>query len=158
MEVVHLDKFFFPVADMPTYYSDYLGKDQPNYNSPDAMDFASMVEYCAKVTDYDIVILEGHFALYKQEMRDLMDIKCFIEIDEEEMLERRTVRNLRNNYGGDEANIRHYNRECVLPMYRKHILPTRNYADIIIPNSKNEMTKRDVIIECLCEELFVAGR
>ena len=153
VNIVHLDTFFLPVDEMPKYFSKYLGKEQPNFNRPDSINFPSMIEFCRNLDDFDLHILEGHFALYKSEMRELMDLKCFITIDIQEMLERRTIRNLKANYGGDEENIHHYNQECILPMYKKYILPCRDYADILIPNSSNQLGERDLIIETLCTSI-----
>lgn len=153
VNIVHLDQFFFPVAEMPRYFSPYLGKDQPNFNQPEAIDFQRMLAFCRALEGFDLQILEGHFALYSRKMRELMDVKCFITIDLDEMLERRTLRNLKNRYGGSEAHIRHYNAECVVPMYREHILPCLEYADILIPNSSTDIVARDRVIEVLCASI-----
>jgi len=153
VNIVHLDQFFFPVAEMPPYFSSYLGKDQPNFNHPEAIDFQRMLTFCHALEGFDLQILEGHFALYSRKMRELMDIKCFITINLEEMLARRTIRNLKDHYGGNEANIRYYNMECVAPMYREHILPCQDYADILIPNSSTDTVARDLVIEVLCASI-----
>jgi uridine kinase len=91
-------------------------------------------------------------------MRDLMDIKCFITIAVQEMLERRTVRNLAANYGGDRDNILNYNKECVLPMYNEYILPTKQYADVLIPNSSTDTRERDTNVELLCLAILQSVR
>jgi len=155
---VGLDRFFIPVDEMPKYYSHYLGQEQPNFNRPEALDFASMIDFCRNISGFDLVILEGHFALYRQEMRDLMDIKCYVTIDVQEMLERRTVRNLAANYGGDRDNILNYNKECVLPMYYEYILPTKQYADLLIPNSSGDTRERDAHVESLCLAILQSVR
>lgn len=149
-----LDRFFVPVDEIPKYYSHYLGKEQPNFNRPESLDFVGMIEFCRGLSGFDLVILEGHFALYRQGMRDLMDIKCFITIDIEEMLHRRTVRNVAENYGGGKENILNYNRECVLPMYDEYILPTKAFADVLIPNSSADTCERDGILESLCQRIL----
>jgi uridine kinase len=141
------------MAEMPPYFSKYLGKDQPNFNHPEAIDFQRMLAFCRALDGNDLQILEGHFALYSGKLRELMDIKCFITIDLDEMLERRTIRNLKNHYGGNEANIRHYNMECVVPMYKEYILPCQDYADILIPNSSTDTAARDLVIEVLCASI-----
>jgi uridine kinase len=153
VNIVPLDQFFFPVAQMPRYFSPSLGKDQPNFNQPEAIDFQRMLAFCRTLAGFDLQILEGHFALYSSKMRALMDVKCFVTIDLDEMLERRTLRNLKNHYGGHEAHIRHYNMECVVPMYREHILPCQDYADILIPNSSTDRVARDQVIEVLCASI-----
>ena len=94
IEQLCLDRFFLPVEKFPAYYSDYLGKEQPNFNHPEAMDFKGMIKYCRSISGFDLVFLEGHFALYRQEVRDLMDLKCFVSIETKQMLDRRIARNL----------------------------------------------------------------
>lgn len=153
VNIVHLDQFFYPVDEMPKYFSKYLGKSQPNFNRPEAINFQSMVAFCSTLPKFDLHIFDGHFALYNPLMRALMDVKCFITIDIHEMLDRRTIRNLKNSYGGDEANIRNYNMECVVPMYQQYILPCKEHADVIIPNSSVDIAERDQIIEMLCTSI-----
>ena len=113
-----------------------------------------MVDFCSRFADAEVVIFEGHFALFFPAMRELMDIKCYVESGGEEMMERRTRRNLAAGYGGDEATIRHYNRECVLPRFLEFIEPTKVYADIVIPNHASRMADRDRILGQLCERIF----
>ena len=84
-----------------------------------------------------------------------MDVKCFVDIDLSEMLERRTRRNLVAGYGGSAENIWHYNRECVGPEYIRYLLPTRAYADIVIPNQRGMEAERDAILQTLCEAILV---
>jgi uridine kinase len=83
-----------------------------------------------------------------------MDVKCFVDIDLNEMLERRMRRNLAEGYGGGEEVIRHYNQECVGPEYIKYLLPTREYADIVIPNQRVLAAERDAILTALCEAIL----
>ena len=153
IECLCLDQFFYPETEIPTYYSNYLKKEQPNFNRPDAMNFIKMVNHCREITGYDLVILEGHFALHQKEMRDLMDIKCFVDVEIQEILSRRTIRNLSINYGGDKETIENYNKECVEPTYKKYILPTKSYADILITNPTDVLPDENIVINLICEEI-----
>jgi uridine kinase len=150
VELVRLDHFFKEEDEMPRYWSDYHQSERPHYNHPDSLKVDKMVAYCEKISGFDVVLLDGHFCLYYPGMRALMDVKCFIDIDLQEMLERRTRRNLAAGYGGGPEVIRHYNRECVGPEYLRYLLPTRAYADIVIPNHSGRTTERDVILQGLC--------
>jgi uridine kinase len=153
VNIVHLDQFFIPVDEMPKYFSKYHGNYQPNFNRPEAINFQSMIAFCNVLENADLHILDGHFALYDPQMRELMDVKCFVSIDIDEMLKRRTIRNLKNSYGGSETNIRHYNKECVVPMYEEYILPCQEYADILISNSNTDIAERNLVIEALCASI-----
>jgi uridine kinase len=155
VERVALDRFFKPEDEMPTYWSDYHGCARPHYNHPDSLKVGEMVAFCQQITGYDVVLLDGHFCLYYPAMRRLMDVKCFVNIDLGEMLERRTARNLAEGYGGGAEVIWHYNQECVGPEYIKYLLPTREYADIVIPNQDGRAAERDAILRTLCEAILV---
>jgi uridine kinase len=154
VEVIGLDRFFKPIADMPAYWSSYHGTNRPDFNRPDSLMADEMISFCRSVSGRGVALLEGHFALYYPELRQLMDVKCFVEAGIEEMLKRRTERNLANNYGGGAEEIFHYNRECVAPAYQRHILPTRAYADIVIPNDPASGAERDAIIDALCARIL----
>ena len=154
VERIALDRFFKPEEKLPRYWSDYHQAEQPHYNHPDSLKVDEMVSFCEKISGFNVVLLDGHFTLYYPAMRRLMDVKCFVDIDLQEMLERRTQRNLAVGYGGSAENIWHYNRECVAPEYIRHILPTRAYADIVIPNHRAMATEREAILRAMCEAIL----
>jgi uridine kinase len=161
VDVIPLDRFFKPVEQLPKYYSRHHQGDQPDFNTPDSLMVDRMVAHCRAVATPGIVIFDGHFALYYPEMRELMDIKCFVAVDLDEMLERRTARNLAAGYGGDRENILAYNRECVAPRHEQFIQPTQAYAELVIPNNRADAPERDALIGVLCRgiraRLAVAG-
>ena len=151
--IIALDRFFKPTDQLPTYDSLYHGDRRPDFNRPDSLRVDEMIAFCRGVDGADVVIFDSHFGLYYPEIRALMDIKCFVAVDPAEMLDRRTRRNLAIGYGGDRETILNYNRECVLPRYEEFILPTRNYADIVIPNGSAETAERDRWIGALCHRI-----
>jgi uridine kinase len=150
VEIFALDHFFKPEEDMPKYWSNYHGCARPHYNHPDSLKVDEMVAFCQQISGFDVALLDGHFCLYYPAMRQLMDVKCFVDVEVEEMLERRLRRNLAEGYGGGEEVIRHYNRECVGPEYIKYLLPTREFADIVIPNQGKKAAEQDAILRELC--------
>ena len=155
VEIFALDRFFKPADEMPKYWSDYHGCARPHYNHPDSLKVDEMVAFCQQISGYDVALLDGHFCLYYPAMRRLMDVKCFVDVDLDEMLERRTLRNLAEGYGGSAEVIWHYNRECVGPEYIRYLLPTRDYADIVIPNQGARIMERDAILQVLCETILL---
>lgn len=158
VEIIGLDRFFKPETELPRYWSAYHQQERPDFNRPDSLRVNDMLAFCASLSGFNVILFDGHFALYYPQMRELMDIKCFVEIDLAEMLERRTQRNLVAGYGGSAEEIWHYNRECVVPQYIRHLLPTRTYADIVIPNNRTSASEQDTIIHSICETvLAVAG-
>lgn len=152
-EVTTLDRFFKPADQLPKYYSAYLGSHQPDYNAPDSLKLAEMVAHCRQYPEAEVFILDGHFSLHYPELRELMDIRIFVAADLEEMLERRTARNLAAGYGGTREHILAYNRECVVPGYTGYIEPSRRFADLEIPNSQTDTAERDELIADLCAKI-----
>jgi uridine kinase len=143
---VHLmnqDSFFKPVAELPTYYSDFHQSPRPDFNRPDSFRVAEMVEACTAITGYDVLILEGILALYYAELRALMDICCYVDAPLEEMLIRRTQRNLAKGYGGPYEEIAYYNLECVTPQHRRYNWPTRRFANVVILNGLGDEVLKD---------------
>jgi len=150
VEIVNLDRFFKPEKLMPTYYSNHHQEFRPDFNTPDSLFVDDMLAFCRQEFTSDVVIFDGHFALYYPELRDLMAIKLFIDIDLDEMLNRRTSRNLSIGYGGDQETILAYNLECVVPRHTQYIFPTKQYADFIISNRGIDADLRDRQISIIC--------
>jgi uridine kinase len=153
VEIINLDRFFKPEHKLPKYFSEFHGDYRPDFNAPDSLRVDDMVAYCQAVSSPNVAIFEGHFALYYPEMRALMDVKCYVDADETDMLNRRTRRNLAIGYGGGQETISAYNRECVVPRHREYILPTRRFADIVVPNGISTAFERCEVVTSLCKSI-----
>ncbi len=81
-----------------------------------------------------IIILEGLFIYYLEEMRRLIDLKLFVEADEHIRLERRLRRDYEERGYSYESIFSDY-RKFVAPMYLRYIAPLRFECDLIIPNN-----------------------
>ncbi len=78
-----------------------------------------------------IILLEGLFAFYWKEIRDLTRLKVFIELEAKTCLERRIERDTRDR-GRTVKTILSQFHSRVLPMYDRYIAPTRRYADLVV--------------------------
>ena len=154
--LLNQDQFFKPVAQLPTFYSEYHRAPRPDFNRPDSFFTEEMFAAYANVTGCDVVIVEGILVLHYPELRRLWDIQCYVLISLEEMLYRRTERNLARGYGGPFAEIAHYNTECVTPQHHRYNLPQQRYADVIIPNDQHEESDRDSVLDWLSEQILNA--
>lgn len=83
----------------------------------------------------DLIILEGLFALYWQEIRRLMHTKVFVWLPEETGLARRLERDVRERGRTRKSVVRQFLR-TVKPMNEKYVLPTRAFADIIVDGNE----------------------
>ena len=86
-----------------------------------------------------IILLEGIFALYDQKIRDLMEIKIFVDTPSDVRILRRIKRDINKRKRTIESVIEQYNK-TVRPMFIRHVKPTKEYADLIIPyGGKNKI-------------------
>ena len=91
-----------------------------------------------------IIITEGILVLEDERVRDLANIKIFVESDDDIRFIRRMLRDTKERGRTIENVIEQY-LTTVKPMYYSFIKPTKRYADIIIPNDKSH----DVAVDCI---------
>jgi len=150
-----------------------------NYDHPDAFDhklFKQQMEQLANgqsadvpIYDYSqhnrskdetmsvshtntIFVLEGILIFDDRELRDLMDIKIFMDTPADISLIRRLQRDITERGRTVESVIQQY-KESVRPMYLRFIEPSKRYADIIVPNGGKNKIAVDVIRAKLKEML-----
>ena len=91
------------------------------------------------VGSHSIIIFEGILILNEPRLRDLMDIRVFIDTAPDICFIRRLTRDINERARSVESIITQYE-ETVRPMYFQFIEPSKRYADIIIPRGgKNEV-------------------
>jgi uridine kinase len=78
-----------------------------------------------------VILMEGIFALYWEEVRQRLDAKVFISLDSDACLSRRIKRDVRER-GRTPENVRSQFFRTVLPMYNRYVAPTRQYADLVL--------------------------
>lgn len=81
----------------------------------------------------DVIIVEGILALYDRKLRELMDLKIYVETGSDERLIRVIERDTAERGHPLEMLIAKY-RNVLKPMHDEFVEPTKQYADIIIPN------------------------
>lgn len=80
----------------------------------------------------EVLIVEGIMALYQKELRDLMDLKIFVDADPDDRLIRVIMRDIQERGRTAEMVMDRYTK-VLKPMHNEFIEPTKRYADIIIP-------------------------
>jgi len=100
-----------------------------------------------------VVIVEGILIFINKELRDLIDIKVFVHADSDERLIRRLKRDIKERGRDlDEVLLRY--QVTLKPMHQEFIEPTKNYADIIIPNDKYNTVAIDIVRTVINERLL----
>lgn len=92
----------------------------------------------------DVIILEGIFALENEGLRDLMDVKIYVDTDADLRILRRMSRDIKDRGRTMESVIDQY-LSVVRPMHIQFIEPTKKYADIIIPEGGSNKVAIDIM-------------
>ncbi|KAB1153311.1 MULTISPECIES: uridine kinase [Tenacibaculum] len=91
-----------------------------------------------------VVIIEGILIFNSKELRNLCDIKVFVHADADERLIRRVRRDIKER-GRDIDEVLSRYQSTLKPMHQQFIEPTKNYADIIIPNDRYNTVAIDIV-------------
>lgn len=141
-----------------------------NYDHPDALEtnlFADHLELLlsgrpAEIPVYDfvthtrrietvqvqpasVIVLEGILILADKRLRSLMDIKVFVDTDDDERFIRRMERDVRERGRSYESVVEQY-LSSVKPMHLEFVEPSKRHADIIIPEGGNNRVAIDLFV------------
>lgn len=86
-----------------------------------------------KIGQYAIIVLEGILLFSEKKLRDLMNIKIFVDTPLDVCFIRRLERDLQERHRTVDCIIEQYN-TTVRPMYIQFIEPSKRYADVIVPH------------------------
>lgn len=92
----------------------------------------------------DVLILEGLFVLEDENIRDLLDIKIFVDTDADVRFIRRLIRDV-NERGRSVDSIVSQYLNTVRPMHEQFIEPSKRYADVIIPEGGHNEVAIDLL-------------
>ena len=80
----------------------------------------------------DLIIVEGHLILWDAALRDLMDVKLFVDVEPHERVLRRLLRDVTQRGGDLEEAVAWYRRD-VIPNFSVYTEPCKAYADLVVP-------------------------
>ncbi len=100
-----------------------------------------------------VVIVDGILILAEPELRDLMDIKVFVETDPDLRFIRRLVRDTQERDRSVESVIRQY-QETVRPMHLEFVEPSRRHADVIVPFGRENRVAIGMLVARLRAQVF----
>lgn len=93
----------------------------------------------------DVIILEGILVLEDERLRNLMDIKLFVDTDGDLRIIRRLLRDINERGRTIDSVIEQY-LSVVRPMHNQFIEPTKRYADVIIPEGGQNEVAIDLMV------------
>ena len=180
-----LPPHYVTVIPQDSYYNDTSSMTEEerhaiNFDHPDAFDWKLMVKQinelragkaieqptysyliCNRLPEtihvepHPVIIIEGIMALLNKKLRDMMDLKVYVDADSDERLIRNIQRDVVERGRTVEMVINRY-LDVLKPMHEQFIEPTKKYADIIIPQGGEN--KKGICILCKYIESLVAGK
>ena len=164
VELISHDCYYKAHDDMP-----YEERAKLNYDHPSSFDTDRMIEdikalkrgetiyrpvydfsihnrvpETVKVEPKKVILIEGILIFENKELRDLMDIKIFVDADADERLMRRMIRDMKYRGRTIESIISQY-QTTVKPMHEEFVEPSKKYADIIIPRGGENQAAMDIL-------------
>ena len=98
-----------------------------------------------RITPEKVIIVEGILIFENKELRDLMDVKIFVDTDADVRLCRRIKRDVRDRGRSLESVIEQY-QTTVKPMHEQYVEPSKKFADIIVPEGGKNLVALDMIM------------
>ena len=159
-----------------SYYKRQLGKTyeeraQQNYDHPSAFDTDLLIEHLKALkrgesiqcpvysyTDHNrtdqtvevhpskVIIVEGILIFQNPALRDMLDIKLFVETDADERILRRVLRDVEERGRTLQSVVTQY-LTTVKPMHEQYVEPTRKYADIIVLEGGHNLVALEMIMQ-----------
>lgn len=101
-----------------------------------------------KINPSKIIIVEGILIFAVPEIRELFDVKIFVDTDADEMILRRIERDM-NERGRSFESVKNQYLTTVKPMFLEFCEPSKRYADVIIPRGGENKVAIDMVISNL---------
>ncbi|KAJ3008265.1 hypothetical protein HKX48_008669 [Thoreauomyces humboldtii] len=153
-----------------------------NFDHPNAVDF-QLLEECledilhgrpVKIPQYDfhnskrlpdpvhidrpdVVIFSGIFMLYKRRVRDALNLRVFVDVDSDVRLARQVVRDTEVRFEKKLEAVLHSYIKFVKPSFEDFILPSKKFADVIIPRGQDNVVAIDLLTQHIVDILDERG-
>jgi uridine kinase len=154
--LIQHDAYYLDQSDLPLEE-----RAKVNYDHPDSLETPLLVEHLkellagrsverptydftvhnrapetVRVEPYPVLIVEGILVLYESALRDLMDLKIYVDTDPDLRVVRRLGRDIQER-GRSFESVRDQYLATVRPMHLRFVEPSKRYADIVIPEGYN---------------------
>ena len=145
-------------------------RNQVNYDHPDALETELMVEHLRqlrsgeaidcpiydftvhnrsdetlRITPQKVIIVEGILIFADEALRDLMDIRIFVDTDADVRLCRRIKRDVNKRGRTLESVLTQY-QQTVKPMHERYVEPSKKFADLVVPEGGKNLVALDMIM------------
>lgn len=166
VSILYHDNYYKSHSDMP-----YEARTKLNYDHPDAFDTPRMIadlealrrgeaiqsptyDYTihdraretVEVRPTKVVVVEGILIFENRTLRDLMDIKIFVDTDADVRILRRIMRDVRQRGRSLDSVVEQY-LTTVKPMHEQFVEPSKRYADVIVPEGGENLVALMMLIQ-----------
>ncbi|AKF81409.1 uridine kinase [Myxococcus fulvus 124B02] len=168
MAFIDQDSYYRDLKDLPI-----ADRREVNFDHPDAFDTELLVNHLRElkagrpiqkpVYDFvtssrqprtmgvdpgDIILIEGILVLHMKEVRELMDVKIYVDADDDLRILRRLTRDIKDRGRDFDHVVSQYLRH-VRPMHMGFVEPSKHFADIIIPHGGNNEIAISMLVGAL---------
>ena len=162
--IIQQDSYYKDLSEIPKY-----DRDKRNFDHPEAWDWKVLKQNILDLLDekvveqpiYDftthtrseqtkiiaprkIIVLEGILILHDPDLRELMDVKVYVETPDDIRLIRRVKRDIKER-GRTVDSVFYQYQHSVRPMHLDFVEPTKQFADIIIPEGGMNLVAVDLL-------------
>lgn len=153
--VLHMDSYF--KKEPPMVIAPITRKEYVEHNSPDTLElphfYADFAQAAAEGSEFDLIIIEGLFALYLDEIRERANLKIFVDLESDERLVRRISKHMGWGQSFEQVTERYL--DTVRFRHNELIEPTRWHADLVI-NGNLDANKGTEIAACYLQNRLQA--
>jgi uridine kinase len=170
--LIYQDAYYKDLSNLP-----FEARTRTNFDHPNSLDFDLLKQHLTALKNNEpismpqysfhshareprsktiqptaLIIVEGILLFAVPELRDLFDIKIFVDTDDDVRLLRRIERDMKER-SRDFVSIRDQYLKTVKPMHDTFVEPSKRYADVIIPTDRRNAKGLSMIVSKLKEEL-----
>ena len=152
-------------------------RQEVNFDHPDSVEFSLLIEQltqlkagktvqrpiysyltCTRseetvpIEPRQVTILEGILILTSEELRNLIDVKVFVDADADDRLSRVVSRDIQERGRSVNKVLERYDK-TIKPMHLQFIEPSKRYADIIVPQGGNNLVAIDILTTIIMDRL-----
>lgn len=171
------DAYYKDLSDMPM-----AERREVNFDHPDAFDTDLLVahmkelkegraiakptynfvtsareKHSVTVEPGDLILIEGILVLHMAPIRELLDIRIFVDAEDDVRIIRRLMRDIKERGRDFDHVVSQYFRH-VRPMHMGFVEPSKRHADIIVPHGGNNETAIDMLVGAIKSRLASFGR
>lgn len=166
--LIEQDCYYRDLSDLPVEE-----RSETNFDHPESIDFECFAQDIAvlkegrsiqkpiysftshtrisktvEVASAEVIIVEGILIFTEEKMRDLLDLKIYVQTDDDVRILRRIERDIRER-GRDFESVNRQYLTTVKPMHNQFVEPSKKYADVIIPGHADTSAAVNLILDGL---------